>query len=219
VIDLFLDSADPTALKEHLPTQVFAGVTTNPTLVERSGLDTGRFADLLGLAREHGVDTVFFQAWGRDTAELLRNAAWLRDLGPEVGVKVPVTPAGLACARRLVDDGVTVLVTAVYHPKQLLLAASLGVAWVAPYVGRMSDAGRDGVAATLRMQRVLDASGSRTRLLVASLRTVDDVLSLAEGGVRGFTVSPALAAQLATDPHTDAAVEEFEAAARRADAR
>lgn len=217
--ELFLDTADLDAARDLLGSGLFAGVTTNPLLIERAGLTAADLPRLVESARDLGLKRIFVQAWGNDERELSATSDWIRQLGDSVGVKLPVTPPGLAVTRRLVERGVPVLVTAVYHAKQLVLADAVGATYVAPYVGRMTDQGRDGIAETLRMQRILAATGSRTRLLVASLRSVREVVELAEGGVEAFTISPALAAELTSDPLTDVAVADFERAAAAADVR
>src|SRR5690606_1849577 len=131
--------------------------------------------ELYAWLTDRGVGAVYLQVLGTTTDEMLRSADELLALGP-VTVKVPATPAGLAAARRLADDGVPVLLTAVYHPLQAVLARDLGLAGVAPYVGRMTDAGRDGVAAVTAMQRAIGSEP--TRILAASLRSLDDVVAL-----------------------------------------
>jgi transaldolase len=147
---------------------------------------------------------------GRDDLEA--RGRWIRSLGDDVVVKVPVTEAGLVATARLAADGIPVLATAVYTSSQVLPVIASGATFVAPYLGRMDDAGRDGHGEIATMQAIIDACGAELRVLVASLRRVADVVALAELGVTDFTLSPALWAGLAADPLTTAAVEVFEAA-------
>lgn len=206
----YLDSADRAALTRLWPSGVFAGVTTNPTILSRAGLSQRDLPELYDWLSELGVPEIFMQVQGTQVSQMAASAAQLRAMGPVV-VKVPATTAGLRVARDLVDDGCSVLVTAVYHPVQALLARDVGADWVAPYVGRMSDAGRPGVQAVIQMQQAISAGG--TQILAASLRSADQVAELAAAGVPHFTVGESVAAQMLEDELTQAAVAEFEEAA------
>ncbi|MPZ73705.1 MAG: transaldolase [Nitriliruptorales bacterium] len=216
MLRLYVDTASRAAAEPLLATGVFHGLTTNPTLIEREGLESSHVADIYGWATASGAEEVFLQAWGDDADAMQRCAEQLQSIGPKVVVKVPVTPAGTAVAARLSVRGQPVLLTAVYNAAQALLAGATGAAYVAPYLGRMHDAGRDGTAEVLRMHRALAASGSRTRVLVASIRDLDTVVALAEQGVSCFALSPEVARGLFDEPLTHQAVEVFDKAARRA---
>ncbi|MFM7455190.1 MAG: transaldolase family protein, partial [Vulcanococcus sp.] len=100
--------------------------------------------------------------------------------------------------------------TACYEPAQVLLAAALGAEYIAPYLGRIGDLGRDGHGELVRMQRCVDGVGSPLRLLVASLRSPDDLARLAAEGLDTFTISPAIAAALFAVEPTEAAAAQFE---------
>jgi transaldolase len=131
-----------------------------------------------------------------------------------VAVKVPITREGSLCARRLIAEGVCVTLTGVYAAYQTLTAIALGADYAAPYLGRMNEAGRDGCAEILTMHHMARNLGSPLKLLVASLRRVEDVAALAQHGVNTFTIAPAIAEALFDDPLTAQAAADFEAAAR-----
>lgn len=216
MLRLYIDTADRDAAEPLLATGLFSGLTTNPTLLHRESL---RFADLprlYGWATAAGAREVFLQAWGTGVDDLLRSAQRLQDIGPDVVVKVPATTQGVTAATRLVADGHPVLMTAVYNAAQGLVAAAAGVLYVAPYLGRMSDAGMDGTSEVLAMHRAITAVGSGTRVLVASVRDLGTVMTLAQQGVSCFALAPAVAEQLFHDPLTAEAVEVFEADAQHA---
>ncbi|WP_052436947.1 transaldolase family protein [Georgenia sp. SUBG003] len=210
MLDLFLDTADLDAARPLLATGVFAGVTTNPTLLARAGVTTAGLPELVDRLREAGAGTLFVQTWGATTEEMLRHAREVREASGDVGIKIPANAAGIATTRTLADQGVTTLVTAVYNHVQVLPAIAAGATFVAPYVGRMTDNGRDGVGEVLMMQRIIDGLGSPTRLLVASLRAAGDVARLAEGGVDCFTIAPPMWEQLLAEPLTTEAVRVFD---------
>jgi len=211
---LFLDSADPQAWRQWLPSGLFRGITTNPTLLRRAGQPCSLegLERLCGQALELGVQELHLQAWGSD---LLGCGRALAALAPgRIWVKLPITRAGADAARALIAEGHAITFTACYEPAQVLLAAALGAEYIAPYLGRIGDLGRDGHGELVRMQRCVDGVGSPLRLLVASLRSPDDLARLAAEGLDTFTISPAIAAALFAVEPTEAAAAQFERDAR-----
>lgn len=207
---LLLDSADPSAWEEWLPSGLFRGVTTNPTLLRRAAqpCTLKHLALLTARALDAGVQELHLQAWGSD---LLACGRALAELAPgRIWVKLPITRAGADAARALIAEGHAITFTACYEPAQVLLAAALGADYIAPYLGRIGDLGRDGHGELVRMQRCVEGVGSTLRLLVASLRSPDDLARLAAEGLDTFTISPAIAAALFAVEPTEAAAEQFE---------
>jgi transaldolase len=207
---LYVDSADVDRVSRLLTAGVVHGVTTNPTILERGGRTAAEIPDLYTRWVSEGAREVFFQTWGGDTASFLRNADGIRALGDRVAVKVPATAAGFAAASALVRDGATVLVTAVYSVAQALACASIGAQYIAPYLGRMRDAGLDGDAVIARMQEV--CAGSASNVLAASLRSADDITGLRLAGVPYFTAAPHVIEQLLFHEVSDSSAAEFDAA-------
>ncbi len=205
VIRLYLDTADRAAAEPLLATGLFAGLTTNPTILRRAGLTGAAIPEIHRWATAAGAREVFFQVWGDDPVAKGRE---LRKLGDEVVVKVVASLPGSAACARLSAEGVPTLLTAVYAPGQALVAAAAGATYVAPYLGRMTDAGRDGMADLLAMQEVL--AGTGTQILAASVRDVPSMVALARRGVRCFTFSPSVAHELFADRLTADAVRVFE---------
>lgn len=210
---LYVDSADVDRVTRLLAAGVVHGVTTNPTILERGGRTAAEIPDLYARWESEGAAEIFFQTWGGDTASFLRNAEGIRELGDRVVVKVPATAAGFAAASALVRDGATVLVTAVYSVPQALACASIGVQYIAPYLGRMRDAGVDAEAVIARMQEV--CVGSDTNVLAASLRSPDDIVGLRLAGVPYFTAAPDVIEQMLFHGVSDSSAAEFDAAMGR----
>jgi transaldolase len=207
---LLLDSADPAAWRQWIPLGLFHGITTNPTLLKWAGqpCDLSSLRQLSQEALALGVRELHLQAWGGD---LLTCGRALADLAPErIWIKLPITRAGLEAARDLQADGLRVTFTACYEPAQVLAAIAIGADYIAPYLGRISDLGRDGHAELIRMQRAVDELGASLRLLVASLRSPDDLARLAAEGLNTFTISPAIADALFRVEATEAAAQQFE---------
>lgn len=215
---LFLDSADPDDWQRYLPLGIFYGVTTNPLLLERAR-QTCTLANLEKLTRlaiTLGAGQIHLQTWGRNAQEMIHHGhqlAQLAGLGIDVAVKVPATQLGFQVARQLKSSGCKITLTAVYNPSQILLAAGFGAAYAAPYLGRINDQGRDGREQILAMRDILKATQSGTRLLVASLRSANDVVDLARLGLDTLTFGSSVAADLLKENFTDLAAEDFQRAA------
>ena len=205
---LYLDTAERALAEPLLATGLFAGLTTNPTILARAGLGMAAIPEVYRWATKAGAREVFFQAWGSAPAVKGRE---LRELGPEVVVKVVASKEGAAACATLAAEGIPTLLTAVYSPGQAMIAAAAGATYIAPYLGRMNDNGRDGMGDVIAMQEVL--AGSPTKILLASIRDVPSMVTLARHGVDCFTFGPAIAEQFFADELTAEAVKSFEAAA------
>jgi transaldolase len=213
-VRLYLDTADRAAAEGLLATGLFAGVTTNPTILRRAAQGVEDIADIYRWALDAGAREVFFQAWGEDTATLVKRGTELRSLGDEVVVKLVASRAGAAACAALAADGVPTLLTAVYDPVQAVVASAAGATYIAPYLGKLQEAGRDAIGDITAMQQLLAATGSTTKILLASIRDVASIVELARHGVDCFTMGPAVAEQLFTDELTAQAVQIFEDAVR-----
>jgi len=217
-VKLYVDTADRAAAESLLTTGLFHGVTTNPTILQRAAMGASDLRDIYRWAVEAGAQEVFFQAWGEDAATLIDRGQQLRDLGREVVVKFVATRAGATACAALGARGIPTLLTAIYDAGQAIVAAAAGATYIAPYLGRLNDAGRDGIAEVLAMHEVLVATGSTTKVLLASVRSVPDMVAMARHGVDCFTMAPAVAEQFFTDPTTAEAARVFEEAIRETSA-
>lgn len=210
---LFLDSAASDDWEQWLPSGLFHGVTTNPTLLRRAGEACN--LDALGRICERamalGCQEIHLQTWGKTVEEASERGLALAALDPRrVVVKVPIDRQGCHTARRLIAAGVRVTFTACYEPAQVLVASALGADYVAPYLGRICDRQRDGHQEVITMQQALMGLGSGVRVLVASLRSKQDLPRLAAAGLNTFTISAAIAEELFANADTIAAAEAFE---------
>lgn len=214
---LFLDTADMAIWKELLPTGIFHGVTTNPTLLERAG-EACTIENLHKMARvalEH-TDEFMCQAWGATADDLYQcGMALSQPARDRIVIKVPVTQTGVEAASKLIQANCRVCLTACYNHKQAMIASSVGAEYLAPYLGRMTDAGLDGSAECLKMQAITEGMKSDTRILVASIRNAQTMVDLAAAGMETFTFSPEVARELFLEPLTTEAAAVFEEAAAR----
>lgn len=213
---LFLDTADIKAWDFWLSKGLFYGVTTNPTLLERAQIPCtlDQLNVLATEAFQRGAQEIHLQTWGTEVEDLVRRGSEIAALDSRVVVKVPITLTGTEAAAQLIQQGIRVTLTGVYAVHQALIAAALKADYAAPYLGRMTDLGQDGRQDIISMQRGLKGVNSSSKLLVASIRSVDDITNLAQETLDTFTVSPAIAEQLfQVDATTDAALA-FESAAQ-----
>ena len=212
---LLLDTADVSLWREWMPSGLFTGLTTNPLLLQRAGVscDLETLGELAGVGFELGADEIHMQVWGSTIADMITIGRQLAAIDERVVVKVPITQDGCAAAHRLIGEGIPVTLTAVYAAFQVVVAASLGARYAAPYLGRMNEAGRDGFGDIVTMHQVTRQVDTDLELLVASLRSPDDIARLARAGLHVFTIAPTIAEALLTDPITEIASTEFDAAA------
>ena len=204
---LYLDSADLAELKTCLPHPVVHGVTTNPTLLKRAGVTRAALPALVEQLLDLGARQVQAQVHAADVEGMLADARALLALAEpgQVVVKIPATRQGLQAGAQLSAQGVPVTYTAVYAAEQAHFAAMLGAAYAAPYLGRLQDAGIDGLALISQMQSLIESSGAAgatTRLLVASVRTREAYLALLRLRVGAITIPPRLFAELLHQPAT-----------------
>ncbi len=213
---LYLDTTDVSVWQRLLPTGLFYGVTTNPKLLTEAGIPctVQNLADLAAAAFDLKAQEIHLQVWGEDTKSMLCVGRELAAIDPRVSVKMPITRPGILCAKELIEAGNRVTLTAVHAASQMLIAIALGAAYAAPYLGRMSDAGLNGVGELLAMQQMIHHMASPTRLLAASIRQLSDLTTLAQHGLDTFTLTPSLVDDLLENRLTNQAAADFEAKAK-----
>ena len=203
----FVDSADIAEIRDLADTGLVDGVTTNPSLVSKSGR---KFADVICEICDIIPGPVSAEVAATDYWTMLAEGRQLAGLAKNVAVKVPLTPDGLKACRTLTDDGTQVNVTLCFSAGQAILAAKAGAAFVSPFVGRLDDIGHDGmglIAEICRIYRNYDTI--TTEVLVASVRSPSHVVKAAGIGADVTTLPPAVLRQLFVHPLTDKGLEAF----------
>lgn len=215
-IRLFLDTADIEQWQNWLPTGLFYGVTTNPLLLERAKVSctVEQLKELAKQAFNVGAKEVQLQTWGTSVEALVNTGKLLAAIDDRIVVKVPITQIGAQAASQLIKQKIRITLTGVYDVHQVLIATALGADYAAPYLGRINDIGRNGRDDLVAMQRIIANVNSATRILVASIRSVDDMTFLATQGLDTFTFSPTIAEALFDVDATNQAATDFEQAAR-----
>lgn len=202
-----------------MPTGLFYGITTNPLLAKRAGLEYSaiEWGNVFKVASTLGARELHVQV--PDTSEDALNFASkrLEDAHThklKLVIKVPLTREGIGLAAELKLQGHDILMTACYHAKQYVIAHQLNADFIAPYYGRMVEAGIDAKQHMLHMHAIEKSISSDVKVLVASLRSIDQLVELAAQGLTHFTVAPTIAEALLTDDLTQAAAAEFALAAK-----
>ena len=205
-----LDTADLSAIRRLIEFYPIEGITTNPTILAREGGNLRRL--LLEIRETIGDLELHVQATEEDYAGMIREAeAIVSFLGENTFVKIPVTANGLRAIEELRQRDFLVTATAILTPTQALLASEAGATYVAPYVGRCTRNGGDGIKLVKQIDELFAYGECRTAILAASFKTVDEVLQVALSGAEAATVSPELLEMILAHPVTDSSVEGFKA--------
>lgn len=204
----FVDSADLDEIRDLAATGLLDGVTTNPSLIARSG---GALFDVIRRICDLVPGPVSAEVTATDTETMLAEGRKLAALAPNVAVKVPLTWDGLKACRALSQGGVTVNVTLCFSAAQALLAAKAGAAFVSPFVGRLDDVGQDGMGLIRDIAAIYRAypDSLGAEILVASIRHPMHVVEAAKIGADVATVPPAVLRQLVRHPLTDKGLAAF----------
>lgn len=203
----FVDTADIAAIRELADTGLVDGVTTNPSLIAKSGRD---FREVVAEICEIVPGPVSAEVVGMDATAMIAEGKSLREIAPNVTIKVPLTFEGLKCCRALSDEGTMVNVTLCFSPMQALLAAKAGATFISPFVGRLDDIGHDGMGLIAEIKEIYDNYPAlQTEILVASARHVAHVREAAVMGADVITLPPEVMLQLIKHPLTDKGLEGF----------
>jgi len=202
----FIDTADIEEIKDLASTGMVDGVTTSPSLAAASGKS---FLDLISEICAVVDGPVSAEVTATDFETMMKEAAVLRKIAPNVAIKVPLIPDGLKCCKALSDDGVIVNVTLCFSANQALLAAKAGAAFISPFVGRLDDIGTDGMSLIDDICDIYANYNFSTEVLVASIRHPMHILEAARMGAHVATMPPKTLRQLYKHPLTDKGLEAF----------
>lgn len=204
----FADTADTADIAALAATGLLDGVTTNPSLIAKSGRN---FLEVIREIAALTTGPVSAEVVAADTAGMLREAEVLRKLGDNICIKLPLTMEGLTACKALSDEGVMTNVTLCFSANQALLAAKAGATFISPFVGRLDDVGFDGMILIEDIKMIYDNYAFDTEILVASVRHPVHVLQAAKLGADVATMPPAVIRALANHPLTDKGLAAFNA--------
>lgn len=208
-MELYLDTADVTAVKRLARVLPLHGVTTNPSIVAKAGKPIWEvlpaLRDALG-----GTGKLFAQVMANNAEQMVAEAVLLNQRVCGLVVKIPTTAEGLAAIKQLKSMSIPTLGTAVYGAGQGLLAALAGAEYVAPYVNRLDAQGGDGIEMVHELQQLLTLHAPGAKVLAASFKTPRQALECLLAGCQSITLPVDVAEQFITTPAVQAAVEKFE---------
>ena len=202
----FADTAEISEIRELAATGLLDGVTTNPSLVHKSGRD---FLEVVREIAAVVAGPVSAEVVALDYDGMIREAEVLRRIADNIAIKVPLTEAGLKACKTLTGDGTMVNVTLCFSAAQALLAAKAGATFVSPFVGRLDDVGFNGMELISDIRLIYDNYDYQTQILVASVRNPMHVVEAAKIGADVMTAPPKIIHQLFKHPLTDAGIAAF----------
>jgi len=204
---IFIDSADVNEIKEAAALGLADGVTTNPTLIAKSGVSLEKTIRAIASFVEGPVNAEVTSTKAPDIiAEGRRIAQW----GKNVHVKIPIDHEGLVACRALAKEGIASTLTLVFSAGQAILAARAGAAWICPFVGRLDDISHDGIELIRTIAAIYDAdTDSNTRILAASVRTPVHVIESALAGADAVTAPFPVLKQMMQHPLTERGIRQF----------
>ncbi|WP_298962350.1 fructose-6-phosphate aldolase [uncultured Roseibium sp.] len=202
----FVDTADVTEIKELESTGLLDGVTTNPSLIAKSGRD---FKEVIAEICSITEGDVSAEVAATDFDTMIKEANVLRAIANNVVIKLPLTFDGLKACKKLTEEGTKTNVTLCFSANQALLAAKAGATYISPFIGRLDDIHADGLELIREIRVIYDNYGYETEILAASIRTPNHVKDCAIIGADVATVPPATLKSLVKHPLTDKGLEAF----------
>ncbi len=202
----FADTAEISEIRELAATGLLDGVTTNPSLIHKSGRN---FLDVVNEIAAVVSGPVSAEVVAIDYDSMIREAEILRKIADNITIKVPLTPDGLKACKALTTEGTMVNVTLCFSAAQALLAAKAGATFISPFVGRHDDVGFNGMDLIADIRLIYDNYDFRTEILVASVRHPMHVVEAARIGADVMTAPPKIIHQLFRHPLTDSGIAGF----------
>jgi transaldolase len=202
----FIDTADVNEIREAHALGLVDGVTTNPSLIAKSGR---KFKDVIREIVSIVDGPISAEVIALDAPGMIKEGRELAKIHKNIVVKLPMTPEGLKACKALTDKGIKTNVTLIFTSMQALLAAKAGATYVSPFVGRLDDISQDGIAIIEEIRTIFDNYGYNSEIIVASIRNPIHVLNSALIGADVATIPYSVMLQLSKHPLTDAGIKKF----------
>jgi len=202
----FIDTADVKEIREAHELGLVDGVTTNPSLIAKSGR---KFKDVIKEIVSIVDGPISAEVIALDAPGMIKEGKDLAKIHKNIVVKLPMTPEGLKACKALTDKGIKTNVTLIFTSMQALLAAKAGATYVSPFVGRLDDISQDGMGIIEEIRTIFDNYGYTAEIIVASIRNPIHVLNSALIGADIATIPYSVMIQLAKHPLTDAGIKKF----------
>jgi transaldolase len=205
-VKIFLDTANLESIKKYNDMGLVDGITTNPTLLSK---EKGNPAEIMRQIVRIVKGPVSLEVVGTTTAEMIAEAHSLKKYGQNVVVKIPMIPDGLKTVKKLKEEGIPTNVTLVFSANQAILAAKAGAAYVSPFIGRLDDAGQEGMTVIREIVQIFKNYQFNTNVLVASIRHPLHVIDAGKIGAHVVTLPPDILGKMLSHPLTDKGLSAF----------
>lgn len=206
MMQLFLDGSEIEKIKEYNNIGILDGITTNPSIILKSGRD---IFDVISEITKIVKGSVSVEVTAKDREAMYNEGKRLSKIAKNVTVKLPITWEGLAACKRLSDEGTSVNMTLCFSSSQALLAAKAKASYVSPFLGRMDDCNLEGISLISEIKNIYANFGFDTKILAASIRTINHVKQCAILGADVATIPVNVFEKLIKHPLTDAGLELF----------
>lgn len=213
-MQIFIDTADIEEIKRVKSWGILDGVTTNPTLLAKTGKPWKEAA--LEILKEVPDKPVSLEVIATDFDGMVKEARELAKMGDNVVIKIPLTTEGIKVVQTLSAEGISTNVTLVFSPLQALLAAKAGATYVSPFIGRVDDIAYDGIGVLEEIVQIFNLYGFNTKIIAASIRHLDHVRKCALIGVDIATIPYKVIEQMFKHPLTEVGLTKFLEDAKRA---
>ena len=197
---IFLDTASIESIKKFVDMGIVDGITTNPTLISR---EKGHPEDIMREIVKIVKGPVNLEVVATKTEEMVEEGLRLKKFGENVIVKIPMTSDGLKAVRKLAENKIKTNVTLIFSSNQALLAAKAGASYVSPFIGRLDDAGQEGMVVIKEIVQIFGNYGYSSEVLVASVRHPIHVIEAGKLGAHIVTLPPDILGKMLTHPLTD----------------
>lgn len=203
-MEYYLDTADYGKIGEYVEPYNIKGVTCNPTIIIKDKAEIKKLVESVPVGKE-----LFLQVISDEVEKIIEETKVLMSLGDNVIVKIPATQNGLKAIKKLREENIKTLATAIYSVQQALMAANCGAAYVAPYVNRICNLEMDGVEVALQIQKVFKEQNIPCKVIAASFKNMDQVNKLMIGGIYAVTVGVDLMEKIVNNKNAQGATNDF----------
>jgi transaldolase len=205
-MELFIDTAEIDEIKSLNITGLIDGVTTNPSLIAKSGRN---IIETIEEICNEVSGPVSAEVTATDFETMIKEGRKLSAIAQNVAIKVPLTFDGLRACKIFSEDGIMVNVTLCFNSAQAILAAKAGASFISPFIGRLDDIGSDGINLISEITEIYDIHGFETKVLAASIRSVQDIIDSAKFGADVATIPPKFLKAMYNHPLTDKGLADF----------
>lgn len=205
-MELFIDTAIVSEIKEANEMGIISGVTTNPSLIAKSGRD---FKEVIGEITSIVNGPISAEVVSLNCEDMVKEALELVKIHENIVIKLPMCEEGLKATKRLTEKGIKTNITLIFSSAQALLAARAGATYVSPFLGRLDDIGMDGMNLIEEIVEIFDIHGIQSKIIAASIRNPIHVTNAARIGAHIATVPLNVLKQMTKHPLTDAGIEKF----------